>query len=381
VGVVSLPVFIFFVLFVLIYWVLPRKWQNLYVIGYTFAFISYFSFYSALALAAITGFVYAIARVRSNQARWILLAISLLSVFFIIYKIQLSTDVNDRVTSIFLLGFSFYILRAIHYLADTYKHGVVTHLFSHFVGYMFFLPTIVVGPINRFNEFVRENERRRWDGRLVSLGLERILYGYAKVIVLANYYVGYSLGGYISSLGAEQAAWASYLECVQYGLNLYLQFSGYSDIAIGFALLLGLRISENFNYPFFRKNISEFWRSWHISLTSWCRDYIYISVMAFSRQPYLAILSSMVILGIWHEFSLRYLLWGLYHGTGIVIWQYFQSIKSYLPKMNHPLFKKIGDTIAYIITLNFVMLSFAITKDKSLVAAWQTYMNIFNLTQ
>src|SRR5690606_22484260 len=98
---------------------------------------------------------------------------------------------------------------------------------------------------------------------------------------------------------------------------LYFKFSGYSDIAIGVSRLLGFRVMENFHYPFIAQNIGDFWKRWHISLSSWCRDYAYMPVWSRLRNGALAALASMLILGLWHELSWRYLAWGLYHGAGI----------------------------------------------------------------
>ena len=119
----------------------------------------------------------------------------------------------------------------------------------------------------------------------------------------------------------------AYLNSVVSWANLYLQFSGYSDIAIGVAALAGFEIMENFKFPFLAKNINDFWSRWHISLTSWCREYVFQPSVSFTRKPLLSVALTMVILGLWHEISLRYILWGLYHAIGIALWHQYQKIK------------------------------------------------------
>jgi alginate O-acetyltransferase complex protein AlgI len=100
----------------------------------------------------------------------------------------------------------------------------------------------------------------------------------------------------------------------------YLDFAAYSDIAIGSSRLFGIRIIENFNFPFVARNINEFWQRWHMSLSGWCRAYVYMPTIGLTRNPYLAIYATMATIGIWHEGSLTWLCWGLYHATGIVVY-------------------------------------------------------------
>jgi len=198
---------------------------------------------------------------------------------------------------------------------------------------------------------------------MVSQGLQRILYGYVKIVFLANYVVGELLYKVIKSATNHNKLLLEYLECVQYGINLYFQFSGYSDVAIGFALILGFRIIENFNYPFLAVNISDFWRRWHISLSDWCRDYVYIPVAAVTRNGYVGVIVSFLVLGLWHAISFQYLVWGLYHGGGIAIWQLVQKSKKRLPKVENRFLIIISKLSGNFLTMNFVIIGFFITKE------------------
>lgn len=264
------------------------------------------------------------------------------------------------------IGFGFYALRALHYTLDSIKRTLPPHTFGQFLSYMFFLPTMVAGPINRFQDFHRDLSRRRFDAGLFSKGCERILYGYAKIVILAAYEVSHILAVRIRALEGSHESLAAYLDCTRYGLNLYFQFSGYSDIAIGFAMLLGFRVAENFDYPFLARNISDFWKRWHITLSSWCRDYIYMFALSVSRRPWLAVLASMLVLGVWHELSGRYLVWGIYHGAGIAVWQGFQRFKARLPEFSFAGGRLVTEGASYLLTINFVILGFAITKEPDL---------------
>jgi alginate O-acetyltransferase complex protein AlgI len=153
-----------------------------------------------------------------------------------------------------------------------------------------------------------------------------------------------------------------YLGSLSSWLNLYFQFSGYSDVAIGFSLIMGFRIIENFDNPFLSQNIREFWQRWHISLTSWCREYVYMPLAALTRKPFFALLAAMVLIGLWHGFSIRYVLWGVYHGLGIAVWHSFQSLKKNLPVWGNTRWRYPVYAVSVFLTFNFVIASFTVTN-------------------
>lgn len=355
---------------------LPRYYQMPFVSLATLGFLLFYSPWSALSLTVLLTVSYFSMQRWHSQVKMVLLVGFCISFLFVCYKYLLQEAIGGGSRHWLLLGASFYVFRVIHYLVESYKGSLPRHGLADYLNYMLFLPVIVAGPINRFDEFLREERRRRWDSRRFSSGLERILYGYVKIVLLAGYAVNVKLYWYIESLSADEVWLRSYLKCVEYGLDLYLKFSGYSDIAIGFALLLGVRVSENFHYPFIQPNISKFWKSWHISLSSWCRDYVYMPIAAHYRHSFLGIIVSMLILGLWHELSLRYVVWGAYHGLGIVVWQYFQQIKpQWLSTVGDPM-RHVVTGVSVVITFNFVILGFAITMSDSLQAAIGVYQNL-----
>jgi len=215
---------------------------------------------------------------------------------------------------------------------------------------------------------------------MFSEGLLRILYGYFKIMVLAVFLVSEEFGQYVETISATQIWWSTYLFVIERAFYAYLLFAGYCDIAIGFALLLGYRVMENFDWPFIRKNISEFWRSWHISLSSWVREYAYMTIVATTRRTVLAALVSMVIFGLWHEISLRYVAWGLYHGAGIAIWQNFQKWKFDVPVPRGGIWTYVWHALSIFLTFNFVILSFVLILEPDLGAAMRVYSILFGVT-
>ena len=219
---------------------------------------------------------------------------------------------------------SFYALRCLHVLIESYLDEIQPPPPRELLAYLFFLPTIVAGPVHRYPPFAAQ-EPPSIDGPRVSEALERILYGYAKIVVISNYLLSAKLFPALKQQVAASSAAYQYLDCLDFGLNLYFQFSGYSDIAIAFALLLGRTVMENFDWPLLRTNLVDFWRTWHISVTSWCRHYVFTGVYAASRQRWLGMVATMLAIGLWHGLTLNFVAWGLYHGLGIVATQLWSA--------------------------------------------------------
>jgi alginate O-acetyltransferase complex protein AlgI len=348
---------------VLGHWLLPERLRGGWIVAGSAAFLAWLNPVSVLLLGGLTGAGYAVAgRKNRISGRALALLIALAGVMLIAFKIHAAINGVaaidlDPMTEEYLipLGLSYYALRFIHYAVEKYKGEIPAHSFGDFAQYMFFLPTFMAGPIHRYPAFAADLRRKRWDAALFVAGLERMLLGYFKIAFIANLLVNYFLGLAVMNLSGTDPALSSYLNLLKTGANLYFQFAGYSDIAIGFGMLLGFRVMENFNFPFLARNISDFWTRWHISLTSWCRDYVYMGVMASTRRAWLAAVSAMLVMGLWHEFSLRYLLWGVYHGVGILIWQQFQKIKPHLPQSQNKYAVLAWRVFSNLLTLHYVM--------------------------
>jgi alginate O-acetyltransferase complex protein AlgI len=232
-----------------------------------------------------------------------LLSISLPLIPLIVYKLGQNSD-----GWILPLGLSYYAFRQIHVAFEYYKGEIKSISLEAYYQYLVFLPVILIGPIHRMPEFQRSLRRLKWQPVLFSEGLERILYGLVKIGFLGNYLFSAKLIQYAHTL--EPSGFKIYVEAVAFTCNAYVQFSGFSDLAIGMSLLWGIRITENFNHPFLATNMQDFWQRWHISLSSWCRDYVFQPLMALSRNRIMALVAAMLVLSLWHEISIRYILWG-----------------------------------------------------------------------
>ncbi|WP_321528177.1 MBOAT family O-acyltransferase [Sedimenticola selenatireducens] len=366
-----------------IYWLLPAPWRNGFLALVSFVFLASIQLTSALFLVAFTLISYLIVRKDRVSKAMITVSVGLVIAVVAYYKMRVAHSPVEVLRDVAMpIGMSYYAFRVVHYVIDKYRDVLPTHGFYDYVCYLFFVPTMLVGPIHRFTAFHNNHIAIRWNASELSEGIERILLGYFKIIVLGNFLFNKYLANQIAQLDPSNQSLIYYLEAVRGSLNLYVQFSGYSDIAIGFALMLGYRVMENFNNPFMKTNIAEFWRSWHISLTSWSRDYIYMTMVGLTRNPYLGTLVSLLVVGIWHELSLRYVIWGLYHGLGII---FVNKLQQYVRRRNRerglkgkkhpdPLLVKVLKIFA---TANYFFFGYIIISQESFADTLQIYRIIF----
>lgn len=371
------------------HWLVPARCRDAFVAGVTLLFLCVYSPASAVFLASLSIATYAVTARRPVSGRSVAVLAAVIVSLLVGYKIYSGPiDLESGSGWVVPLGMSYYTLRCLHYAIECYKGTIPPHTFGDFVAYQFFLPTLIAGPIHRFPQFHRDRNRRRWDADVFSAGLERILFGLTKIVVLGNFLVSELLGKWISAhvivedgvIGSSGDPWLPlfvYLDLLRYGVNLYFQFSGYSDVAIGLGMLLGIKVMENFNWPFLKKNVAEFWQSWHISLTGWCREYIYMVVISNWRSPALAAITTMLAIGCWHEVSLRYLLWGVYHGLGVAVWQVFQRLKPRLPQFTRVIPTPVLTGLSVALTFHFIIFGFSIVQGPSLGVAMQRWSVLF----
>jgi alginate O-acetyltransferase complex protein AlgI len=231
------------------------------------------------------------------------------------------------------LGVSFFTFEFIHFAADSYSGKTGRVSLAEYSAFILFFPSMVAGPIKRIQDFQPKLREARFDPALASQGVTRILAGLAKKHVLADTFTLWSdkLGtdALYAASGIEVAAWV-----LAYGGKIYFDFSGYSDIAIGSGYLFGLRIPENFNWPYVSRNIAEFWQRWHISLSSWIRDYVYIPLGGSRLGRWRTAANVMIafgLSGLWHGAAYNFVVWGLWHGFLLVVHRVWASFGIRLP--------------------------------------------------
>ena len=220
------------------------------------------------------------------------------------------------------LGISYFSFKFIHYAIERSRGNIAPHGFGHFLAYIGLFPIFTAGPIERFDHFQSHQEQRFSRSHLI-VGGTRIIHGLIKKFVVG----GILLAGLRPWTAPELLAnldhlafWNVWRFLIISYLIIYVDFSAYSDIAIGSSRLFGLTIMENFNWPVIAPNISNLWKRWHMSLANWCQSYIYMPTLGLTRQPYLAVLLTFLVIGVWHAGALNFVAWGLYHALGVSVY-------------------------------------------------------------
>jgi alginate O-acetyltransferase complex protein AlgI len=262
------------------------------------------------------------------------------------------------------LGASYLVFRAIHYVVDVAKRRLAPGTPAEFATYALFFPAFLAGPVERFGRF-REQARAadRFDLADLNHGVARVLLGAFKKVVIADALPAWVL----PVLDAPGAHAAPVVLLAVYGLALqiYMDFSGYTDIALGAARLFGFRLQENFQRPFLQPSIARFWRSWHISVSMFIRDYVFYPL--FARRPrrwktLAGVMFTMVLFMLWHRLSASFLLLGLVHGTALVLWQLLQDFKARRPGLRALLAARAMAPVCVLATVTFVSFTFLLFR-------------------
>lgn len=326
--------FVFLPLVLLGYYLMPMKAKNLWLLAASLSFYFYGEpKYLLLMLAQILScYIFGLLTERSQGvkrkiAAFIPVAISLSSLIFFKYTDFIITSVNGvfgaSINALGLalpIGISFYTFQAISYNVDVYRGDTQAQRNPFSLAlYISLFPQLIAGPIVRYSDIERDLRTRRHDLDAFAQGAKRFAAGLAKKVLLAN-----SFGSLCQIFrdSDEKSTLFFWIYAVAFSLQIYFDFSGYSDMAIGMGRMFGFRFPENFNYPYISKSVTEFWRRWHISLGSWFRDYVYIP-MGGSRvskaRLMLNIATVWLLTGLWHGADWNFLLWGAYFGALLLI--------------------------------------------------------------
>ncbi len=226
------------------------------------------------------------------------------------------------------LGFSYIAFRLIHTLRDRQVGRLPAMSLQEYMVYILFFPAVSAGPIDRSERFIKDLREEFSPGALeLGTGITRLVIGLFKKFVLADTLALISLNA-TNAAQVDSAGWL-WLLLFAYSLQIYLDFSGYTDIALGMAQFMGIRLPENFRSPYLKPNLARFWDNWHITLTQWFRAYFFFPLTRFLRTrtkwlpAWLVILitqlSTMIMIGLWHGITLNFLLWGVWHGVGLFV--------------------------------------------------------------
>ena len=216
------------------------------------------------------------------------------------------------------IGISFYTFQSITYVVDVYRGKKAQSNYINYLLYLSMFFQLVAGPIVRYGDVAREIESRGITTSDFSKGLVRLIFGLGKKVIIANS-TGALASQFLTSGNAPVSVLAAWAGVLMYSLQIYYDFSGYSDMAIGMGLMCGFHFPENFDHPYASRSVTEFWRRWHISLGTFFRDYVYIPLGGNRRHQMLNILIVWFCTGLWHGASLNFILWGLYFALFLVL--------------------------------------------------------------
>jgi len=333
-------IFLFLPLVLLLYFIVPKKYKNLVILLASIFFYAYGEKLLVLVMVFSTIVDYKCGHLIEQGNRKLGLRLSIitnlltLGVFkyfnFAIENIQntietlgFNPQVMDGAPSIILpMGISFYVFQTMSYTIDVYRGDVkASKNFLEFAAYVTMFPQLVAGPIIRYIDVQKELVNRSVTINGFTQGLERFSIGLAKKMLLANTFASVADSIFSESDGNVSTLYA-WIGIFAYAFQIYFDFSGYSDMAIGLGKMFGFNFLENFNYPYISKSIKEFWRRWHISLSTWFRDYLYIPLGGNRKGKYRNYLNLFIVFfitGLWHGASWNFVVWGLFHGVFIVI--------------------------------------------------------------
>jgi alginate O-acetyltransferase complex protein AlgI len=374
---------------VVVYWRLPVRMRSWFLAITSFAYVAYVEWWQATdntpvdvklgaaALAVFAAAFYLVSqRLRGRPPALVVALICAVLAYLAYYKyfpaiyhaiVPKKGEPGAAAALAVPLGASYFTFKLVHYAIESSRThfgpdkverpNVSKHDWGTFLSYVFFFPTFTAGPIERFETqatpasgqplgWMRSRVERLTRADLVE-ALTRVMYGLIKKFVIVDLVLGKT------SVAFERPTWVDALPLYNSPLKLeqllqdlpaisplfvwqflvnkflttYIDFSAYSDIAIGCALLFGVRVMENFDWPIFARNIGDFWKRWHISLSSWCQQYVYLPMIGRTRNPYIAVYATQLAIGVWHMGNANYLSWGAYHATLMVTYLTWGRIK------------------------------------------------------
>lgn len=248
------------------------------------------------------------------------------------------------------IGISFYTFQTLSYIIDLYRGKISCqkNLVSY-AAYITMFPQLIAGPIVRYSDVAGELEHRKINLVRFGEGCERFLFGLAKKVLLAN-----TIGGLfdtVHAMGGNISVLTAWLGAAAYTFQIYFDFSGYSDMAIGLGKMFGFTFLENFDYPYISSSVTEFWRRWHISLGTWFREYVYIPLGGNRVSVYKHIRNILIVwflTGLWHGASWNFILWGVYYGL-LLLWEKYIFKPRHFPEVFKHLFTMLAVVIGWVI--------------------------------
>ena len=366
----------------ILYFIVPKKYKNLLLLISSLLFYFYGEpKYIILMIIEIVLAYFEARLIEKYKSKEIFIFsifihVLLLCIFkytnFLITNINGIFNTNISLLNIVLpIGISFYTFQIISYLVDVYKEKVKAQKnFISLATYVSLFPQLIAGPIVRYETINDELDNRKQTFNDFSSGISRFIIGLSKKVLIANI-LGELCNIFI--LSNEKTVLFYWIYGISYSLQIYFDFSAYSDMAIGLGRMFGFHFMENFDYPYISKSITEFWRRWHISLSSWFKDYVYIP-LGGSREGTFKLIRNILIVwlltGLWHGSEWTFILWGMFIGILLVIEKLL--LNKYI--------EKFPSIVRRIYTLFIIMISFIIFSGSNINESFNNIVGLFNFS-
>ena len=374
-------IYYFLPLLLICYFVVPKKFRNIILLMFSALFYFYGEpkYILLMLIEVLISYVVGLLIDKHKNKNILIIGIFIHVLLFGIFKYFNFVIINfnnlfhsnlNLLNVVLPIGISFYTFQIISYEIDVYnkKVNVQSNVLKYFL-YVFLFPQLIAGPIVRYQDVNNEIDNRNVTFEIFARGVRRFIIGLSKKVIIANN-LGELCNIYLN-LG-DKSILFTWIFAISYMLQIYFDFSGYSDIAIGLGKMLGFNFPENFNYPYMAKSITDFWRRWHMTLSSWFRDYVYIPLGGNKKGVLKQIRNILIVwalTGLWHGASWNFIVWGLYFGILLILEKFI--LKKY--------FSNVPKFIKGIYTLFLVMISFVIFQGDSLSSAFNIIKGLFGL--
>ena len=355
--------FFFMPIFFILYYIVPNKFKNYCLLLFSLIFYAWGEpiYIFLMIFETFINYIFGLLIEKNNKKIYLIITIilNILVIGFFKYSDFLINIINnifnlniDNLNIGLPIGISFFTFQGMSYVIDVYRKEVKAEK-NYFIllTYISMFPQLIAGPIVRYETVSNELKSRKITFDNFSMGMVRLLKGLYKKVLLANI-IG-MLFEIISSDINNISLLTAWLGALAFALQIYFDFSGYSDMAIGLGKMLGFNFLENFNYPYIAGSITDFWRRWHISLSTWFKDYVYIPLGGSKkgiRRTIINLLIVWLLTGIWHGADYNFVIWGLYYGILLILEKFvFKNILNKLPSF-----------IKHIYTIFFVLIGWVI---------------------
>ena len=319
-------IYYFLPLLLICYFVVPKKFRNIILLMFSVLFYFYGEpkYILLMLIEVLISYVVGLLIDKYKSKNILIIGIFIHVLLFGIFKYFNFVIINvnnlfhsnlNLLNVVLPIGISFYTFQIISYEIDVYnkKVNVQSNILKYFL-YVFLFPQLIAGPIVRYQDVNNEIDNRNVTFEMFARGVRRFIIGLSKKVIIVNN-LGELCNIYLN-LG-DKSVLFTWICAISYMLQIYFDFSGYTDIAIGLGKMLGFNFPENFNYPYMAKSITDFWRRWHMTLSSWFRDYVYIPLGGNKKGVLKQIRNILIVwllTGLWHGASWNFIVWGLYFG-------------------------------------------------------------------